>query len=278
MLRSKLFKQIKKLKVKSDKLKAILSTLSLGTLLSSYLNMLKLPTFRFEVKTKFTFHFSLSTFYLLLFTFYFLLFTSFTPAPTYKLGKLKYNGGGDWYANRTALPNLISYCNKNLGTSFYEEEAIVEAGSAEIFSYPFVYMTGHGNVVFSNQEAENLRKYLFAGGFLHIDDNYGLDKFIRPQMKKVFPELDFMELPSSHPIFNQKFKFSNGLPKIHEHDNKRPQALALIYKGRIVCFYTYECDLGNGWEDFGTYPTDSKESRERALKMGANLVQYALTQ
>ena len=198
--------------------------------------------------------------------------------PTYKLAKLKYNGGGDWYANRTALPNLIQFCNKNLGTNFDTDEAIVEAGSEEIFNYPFVYLTGHGNIQFSNQEAENLRKYLISGGFLHIDDNYGLDKFIRPQMKKVFPELSFVELPPSHILYNQKFKFPNGLPKIHEHDGKRPQGFALIYNGRVVCYYTYECDLGNGWEDYGTYPNDTEETRQKALRMGANLVQYALTQ
>ncbi len=197
---------------------------------------------------------------------------------SYKIAKLKYNGGGDWYANRTALPNLITFCNKSLGTNFDTQEAIVEVGSSEIFNYPFVYMTGHGNVQFSSSETENLRKYLIGGGFLHIDDNYGLDKFIRPQMKKVFPDLEFIELPINHPVYNQKFKFSAGLPKIHEHDNKRPQGFGLIYKGRIVCYYTYECDLGNGWEDYGTYPDDTEESRQKALKMGANLVQYALTQ
>ncbi|MGV3510020.1 MAG: DUF4159 domain-containing protein [Sphingobacteriaceae bacterium] len=206
-----------------------------------------------------------------------LLLGSFT-VPSYKMAKLKYNGGGDWYANRTALPNLIQFCNKNLGTNFYTEEAIVEVGSTEIFNYPFVYMTGHGNVVFSDQEAQNLRKYLIGGGFLHVDDNYGLDKFIRPQMKKVFPELTFIELPLNHSVYQQKFKFPSGLPKIHEHDGKRPQGLALIYKGRVVCYYSYETDLGNGWEDAGTYAGDTPETRENALKMGANLVQYALTQ
>jgi hypothetical protein len=199
-------------------------------------------------------------------------------APSYKIAKMKYNGGGDWYANRTALPELISFCNKNLGTNFDREEAVVEAGSAEIFNYPFVYLTGHGNIVFTDQEAENLRKYLTGGGFLHIDDNYGLDKFIRPQMKRVFPDLDFIELPSNHILYNQKFKFPGGLPKIHEHDGKRPQGFALIYKGRIVCYYTFECDLGNGWEVAGTYSSDSEETRQKALKMGANLIQYALTQ
>lgn len=207
-----------------------------------------------------------------------LFLLSFKSSSTFKIAKLKYNGGGDWYANRTAIPNLINFCNQNLGMSIATEEAIVEVGSSDLFNYPFVYLTGHGNVVFSDQEAKNLRKYLIGGGFLHLDDNYGLDKFIRPQMKKVFPELDFIELPTNHPIYNQNFKFSSGLPKIHEHDGKRPQGFALIYKGKVVCFYSYECDLGNGWEDFGTYPEDTKEARDKALKMGANLIQFALTQ
>jgi hypothetical protein len=198
-------------------------------------------------------------------------------APTYKMAKLKYSGGGDWYANQTALPNLINFCNKNIKTNFSTDEAIVEVGSSDIFNYPFVYLTGHGNVVFSNDEAKNLHNYLISGGFLHIDDNYGLDKYIRPQMKKVFPELNFIELPPNHSIYNQTYKFDTGLPKIHQHDGKRPQGFALIYKGKIVCFYTYECDLGNGWEDFGTYPNDTQESRQKALKMGANLVQFAFT-
>ena len=205
------------------------------------------------------------------------LFGSF-KVPTYKIAKLKYSGGGDWYANRTALPNLIAFCNKNLKTNFAAQEATVEVGSAEIFNYPFVYLTGHGNVAFSALEASNLRRYLTGGGFLHIDDNYGLDKFIRTEMKKVFPELSFVELPVNHSIYNQKFKFPNGLPKIHEHDGKNARGYALIWEGRVVCFYTFECDLGNGWEDFGTYPEDSQEKRTAALKMGANLIQYALTQ
>ncbi|RZL17110.1 MAG: DUF4159 domain-containing protein [Pedobacter sp.] len=207
----------------------------------------------------------------------FLFATSFT-APTYKIAKLKYSGGGDWYANRTALPNLVAFCNANLKTNFSSQEEIVEVGSSALFDYPFVYMTGHGNVVFSTAEASNLRKYLIGGGFLHIDDNYGLDKFIRKEMKKVFPELSFVELPATHELYKQKFKFPDGLPKIHEHDGKRPQGFALIWKGRVMCYYTFECDLGNGWEDFGTYPEDTQESRSKALKMGANLIQYALTQ
>ena len=199
-------------------------------------------------------------------------------APTYKIAKLKYSGGGDWYGDRTALPNLIKFCNENLKTNFDREDDIVEPGSSQLFSYPFVFMTGHGNVIFSDQEAKNLRKYLTGGGFLHIDDNYGLDKFIRPQMKKVFPELGFVELPVNYPIYHQKYSFPTGLPKVHEHDGKRPQGFGLIYKGRLVCFYSFECDLGNGWEDLGTYAGDTQEARLKALRMGANLVQYVLTQ
>ena len=202
--------------------------------------------------------------------------SSFT-APAYKLGRVKYNGGGDWYGDRTALTNLIKFCNTNLKTNFQPEEEVVEVGSDELFNYPFVFMTGHGNVIFNDQEAKNLRKYLTGGGFLHIDDNYGFDKFIRPQMKKVFPELEFVELPSNYAIYHQKFTFPNGLPKIHEHDGKRPQGFGLIYKGRLVCFYTFETDLGNGWEDYGTYAGDSQEARLKALRMGANLIQYVFT-
>jgi len=202
--------------------------------------------------------------------------SSFT-APSYKLGRIKYNGGGDWYGDRTALINLIKFCNTNLKTNFQPEEEVVEVGSEELFNYPFVFMTGHGNVIFSDQEAKNLRKYLTGGGFLHIDDNYGFDRFIRPQMKKVFPELEFVELPANYAIYHQKFNFPTGLPKIHEHDGKRPQGFGLIYKGRLVCFYTFETDLGNGWEDYGTYAGDSQEARLKALRMGANLIQYVFT-
>lgn len=201
---------------------------------------------------------------------------AFKPVPTYKIGLLKYNGGGDWYANlETSLPNLIKFCNDNLKTSIQPEQGIVEVGSPDLFNYPFVHMTGHGNVVFNAQETDNLRNYLIGGGFLHISDNYGLDKFIRPQMKKVFPELDFVELPFSHAVYHQKYDFPNGLPKIHEHDGKAPQGFGLIYKGRLVCFYDYECDLGDGWESYEVHK-DSPELHQKALKMGANLIQYVL--
>jgi hypothetical protein len=192
---------------------------------------------------------------------------------SYQIGLLKYKGGGDWYANPTSLPNLISFSNKNLGTNIHPDYATVEAGSADIINYPFIHMTGHGNVIFSRQEAENLRNYLIGGGFLHIDDNYGMDKYVRPQMKKVFPELDFVELPFDHPIYHQKYNFNNGLPKVHEHDDKPPQGLGIIYEGRLVCFYTFECDLGDGWEDFEVH-RDSEETRIKALQMGANILQY----
>lgn len=199
------------------------------------------------------------------------------PPNSYQIALLKYNGGGDWYANlETSLPNLINFCNDNLKTSINPEQAIVDAGSVELFNYPFIHVTGHGNILFSNQEAENLRNYLLAGGFLHVSDNYGMDKFIRLQLKKIFPELDLVELPFSHPIYHQKFDFPNGLPKIHEHDNKSPQGLGLIYKGRLVCFYDFECDLGDGWESAEVH-SDSEEARNNALKMGANIISYAFT-
>jgi hypothetical protein len=195
--------------------------------------------------------------------------------PTYQIGLLKYNGGGDWYANlETSLPNLIKFSNENLKTNINPEQAVVDAGSAEIFNYPFIHMTGHGNVVFSQQEADNLRNYLISGGFLHIDDNYGMDKFIRPQLKKIFPELELVELPFDHPIYHQKYDFPKGLPKVHEHEGKAPQGFGLIYQGRLVLFYSFECDLGDGWEDFEVHK-DSPEAHIKALKMGVNLLQYA---
>ncbi len=193
-----------------------------------------------------------------------------------KIAKLKYNGGGDWYANKTALSNLISFCNKELGTELDEEEGIAEVGSPELFNYAYIYMTGHGNVVFSTDEASNLRNYLIGGGFLHIDDNYGLDKFIRLELKKVFPELELVEIPFTHPVYHQKFNFANGLPKIHEHDGKPAQGFGLFYKGRLVVFYSFECDLGNGWEDQRIH-NDPEEKRQLALKMGANLISYCFT-
>ena len=193
-----------------------------------------------------------------------------------KIAKLKYSGGGDWYANKTALPNLIKFCNQNLNSNLALEEDIVESSSKDIFNYPYVYMTGHGNVVFSPEEAGNLRKYLIGGGFLHVDDNYGMDKFIRIELKKVFPELELIELPFSHSVYHQKFEFAKGLPKVHEHDGKPAQGFGLIYEGRLVLFYSFECDLGNGWEDARVH-NDPEAKRQEALKMGANLISYCFT-
>ncbi len=193
-----------------------------------------------------------------------------------KIAKLKYNGGGDWYANKTALPNLIKFCNQELGTFIAADEDIVEVGSRDLFLYPYIYMTGHGNVVFSESEATNLRNYLISGGFLHIDDNYGLDQYIRLELKKVFPELELAELPFDHPIYHQKFKFPKGLPKIHEHDGKPAQGFGIIHEGRLVLFYSYECDLGNGWEDRRVHNTPEEKHRD-ALRMGANIISYCFT-
>jgi hypothetical protein len=193
-----------------------------------------------------------------------------------KIAKLKYNGGGDWYANKTALPNLITFCNKELGTAINQEEDIVEVGSPALFDYAYIYMTGHGNVVLSTEEASNLRNYLIGGGFLHVDDNYGLDKFIRLELKKVFPELELVEIPFTHSVYHQKFNFPNGLPKIHEHDGKPAQGFGLFYQGRLVVFYSFECDLGNGWEDQRIH-NDPDEKRQQALRMGANLISYCFT-
>lgn len=194
-----------------------------------------------------------------------------------KLALLKYNGGGDWYANPTALPNLARFCNETMGTAFDPAYATVEVGSVNLFNYPFVHMTGHGNVVFSDTDARNLRQYLIGGGFLHIDDNYGMDPYVRTAMKKVFPELSFIELPFSHPIYSQKFSFSGGLPKVHEHDGKPAQGFGLFWEDRLVCFYTYETDLGDGWEDADVHK-DPEQLRLQALRMGANIVRFAFQQ
>lgn len=194
--------------------------------------------------------------------------------PNLELALLKYNGGGDWYANPTALPNLASFCNAEIGTNFKKDFATVEVGSLDIFDYPWLHMTGHGNVIFSNAEAENLRMYLLGGGFLHIDDNYGMDPFVRIAMKKVFPELDFIEVPFDHPIYHQKFDFNKGLPKVHKHDDKPSQGFGLFWEGRLVCFYSYESDLGDGWEDQAVH-NDPEAIRIQALRMGANIIQYA---
>lgn len=208
--------------------------------------------------------------------FLFVSLSTFVPAQnetTVKIALLKYNGGGDWYSDPTALPNLIEFVNQNLDANIHPVPSTVETGSFDIFNYPFVHMTGHGNVFFSDNDAEVLRAYLMSGGFLHIDDNYGLDPYIRREMKKIFPEQEFVELPFDHPIYHQEYEFENGLPKIHEHDGKAPQGFGLYYEDRLVVFYTYECDLGDGWESAAVH-NNPQHIREKALQMGANIISY----
>ncbi|RXR32678.1 DUF4159 domain-containing protein [Flavobacterium piscinae] len=190
-----------------------------------------------------------------------------------EIALLKYNGGGDWYGNPTSLPNLIKFCNQNINTKIKSKPATVEPGSSDLFSYPFVHLTGHGNVVFNDNEIQNLRNYLTSGGFLHIDDNYGMNKYIRKEIKKIFPNNELVEIPPTHKIFQGPFSFPNGIPKIHEHDKQKPQAFGIFIEGRLVLVYTFETDLGDGWEDEEVH-NNPKEVREKALKMGANLVHY----
>lgn len=190
-----------------------------------------------------------------------------------EIALLKYKGGGDWYANPTSLRNLITFCNANINTKITPQPATVEVGSPDIYQYPFLHMTGHGNVFFNDDEAQNLRNYLISGGFLHIDDNYGMEPYLKKELIKVFPDKELIELPANHPIFSSVYKFPEGLPKIHEHDGKRPQAFGIFYEGRLVLLFTYESDLGDGWEDEEVH-NDPYEVREKALKMGANIIKY----
>lgn len=207
-------------------------------------------------------------------TFIFFIVLSNLPINAQEIAILKYQGGGDWYANPTALPNLIKYCNNNIGTTLSPKPETVEVGNSSIFQYPFLHMTGHGNVVFSDEELENLRNYLLSGGFLHIDDNYGMKPYITREIKRLFPEITLEELGSEHPIFKNSYSFPKGLPKIHEHDGQRPQAFAISHNNRIVLLFTSESDLGDGWED-PTVHNDTPETREKALQMGANIITYA---
>ncbi len=205
-----------------------------------------------------------------------ILFFCFFPITVIaqEIAVLKYNGGGDWYANPTSLPNLIQFCNQKINSKINSKPQTVETSSIEIFQYPFVHMTGHGNVFFTPDDVTNLRNYLLSGGFLHIDDNYGMDKFLRPELQKLFPEKELVELPASHPVFSYHFRFPNGLPKIHEHDNQPPQAFGIFHEDRLMLIYTYETDLGNGWESQEIH-NNPEEVRQKALQMGANIVKYA---
>lgn len=205
--------------------------------------------------------------------FFLLLIFPLCTLTSQEIALLQYGGGGDWYSNPTALPNLVSFCNQQIHTTFQDKPQTVTPGSVELFDYPLVHMTGHGNVFFTSEEAENLRNYLLSGGFLHIDDNYGMDQYLRKELAKVFPNKELKELPGNHPIFNAAFKFPNGLPKIHEHDNKKPQAFGIYNEGRLVLLYTFETDLGDGWESPEVH-NDPQEVRLKALQMGANIVKY----
>jgi hypothetical protein len=206
-----------------------------------------------------------------------LIFLSYNLLNGQELALLKYNGGGDWYANPTSLPNLIKFCNQNLSTKLKPKHAVVEANSIELFSYPFVHLTGHGNIVFTSQEITNLRNYMLAGGFLHIDDNYGLDQYIRKEITKIFPDKAIVELPANHEIFQKPYNFPGGLPKIHQHDNKPAKAFAIMHDDRIVLLYTYETDLGDGWEDIEIH-NNPEELRQKALRMGANIINYVFNE
>ncbi|WP_112113121.1 DUF4159 domain-containing protein [Flavobacterium aciduliphilum] len=205
-----------------------------------------------------------------------LLFFCFSVGFSQQIALLKYNGGGDWYANPTSLPNLIKFCNQNSNMTLSSKPATVEPGSPDIFSYPYVHATGHGNILFSDAEILNLRNYMLSGGFMHFDDNYGMDEYLRREVKRIFPTENLVEIPANHPIFQKPYVFPSGLPKIHEHDGKRPQAFGIFIENRLVFLYTYECDLGDGWEDAEVH-NDPKEVREKALKMGANILYYIFT-
>lgn len=194
-----------------------------------------------------------------------------------EIAVLKYQGGGDWYSNPTSLPNLIKFCNENINTALKPQPQTVEPASSNLEQFPIIHMTGHGNVIFNERELENLRTYLLGGGFLHIDDNYGMNEYIRRELKKLFPEKELEELPATHPIFSAAFNFPNGLPKIHEHDGQRPQAFGIFEKDRLLLLFTYESDLGNGWEDPEVH-NDPEEVRQKALRMGANIIKYVFSQ
>lgn len=193
----------------------------------------------------------------------------------FTIARVKYSGGGDWYSNPTSIPNLLAFLSKRTGVATSENETVVELSSQRLFSFPYLYLNGHGNIRFTDREVQQLRKYFEFGGFLHADDNYGMDASFRKEMKRVLPNSDFVELPFNHPIYSSHFKFTNGPPKVHEHDDKPAQGLALFLDGKIVVFYTYQSDLGDGWEDEDVH-NDPPELREDALKMGSNIVIWRL--
>ncbi len=193
----------------------------------------------------------------------------------FTIARLKYDGGGDWYSDPTSLPNLLKFFREQTGIPAADREAVVEPSDPAIFNYPYLYLTGHGRIDFSEEDARNLRRHLTSGGFLHVDDNYGLDQHFRREIKKVFPDQELQEVPYSHPIYHSFFDFPQGPPKIHEHDGKPAQGFGIFYEGRLVVYYTYQSDLGDGWEDPDVHG-DPEEVRLQALKMGVNIIVYAL--
>ena len=198
------------------------------------------------------------------------------PTSAFQIVRVKYNGGGDWYNDPSAEVNLLNFIAKNTKIRVIPEYKFVEIGSENLFSYPFLFLTGHGNISLSDFEVKRLRDYLLNGGFLYIDDDYGLDQSIRREMKKVFPDKDFIELPFSHPIYHCLYDFPNGPPKTHEHDDKPPQGFGIFLEGRLIVYYTYESNPSDGWADPEVHK-DPEEKRLEALKFGANIVMYVLT-
>lgn len=209
------------------------------------------------------------------FSLFFVVFQQISVDSQDRLALVKYRGGGDWYANPSALSNLSRFCNSELDANLNPEFATVELSSRDIFDYPFLHLTGHGNILFDSEEATNLKDYLAAGGFVHIDDNYGMDTYLRPELERVFGEGALQLLSTEHAIFKGPYSFPKGLPKIHEHDGKSPEAWGIFIDGRLSLLYTYECDLSDGWEDPEVHK-DPEQVRKLALQMGANLVHYAL--
>ena len=212
---------------------------------------------------------------------YAILFVSFIASSTknepglFSISRIHYEGGGDWYANPSSLPNLLNFINKNTSIKVNPIENKVKVGDDLFYKNYYFYITGHGNMKFSKKENLILRSHLENGAFLHVDDNYGLDKSFRKIVKELFPDKDLIELPIDHPIFNCYYKFQNGLPKVHEHDNKPPQAFGIFHNKKLILLYTYESDLGDGWENI-TVHNQSLEKHNQALKMGTNIVTYYL--
>jgi len=200
-----------------------------------------------------------------------------SPYGKFTIARLHYDGGGDWYSDPGSLPNLLEFLEEQDLVRCQKEEARVRIMDKEFFSYPYLYITGHGNMRFSEEEILRLRRHLQSGGFLHADDNYGMDPSFRREIRRIFPDNELVELPFDHPIYHIVYPFPEGLPKVHEHDGKPPQGLGIFYHGRLVVFYSYECDLGDGWEDIEVHG-DSPEIHRKALEMGANIVTYSLSQ